>query len=94
MTHGVLNRVNSYPAGRSKKKVASGCSCKKVEGLSGLNYYYTLFLTICALLYDQAMIKIFLAFLIVYIPIVIAAFGTFSIPSKLLDASCRVILCK
>ena len=94
MIQGVLNLVNNYPAGRSKKKVASGCSCKNVDGFKALNYYSILFFTMQALLQDQAIMSIFLARLIVYIPIVIAALGTFYIPRKLLAASCRVILCK
>jgi len=46
------------------------------------------------LFYDQAIIMIFLAFLIVFIPIVIAALGTLSIPLNDFEASRLVSLCK
>ena len=51
-------------------------------------------LTMGALLSDQAIMIIFLAFLMVSIPIVIAHFGTFSIPPNALAASFLVNLCK
>jgi hypothetical protein len=57
-----------------------------------VNSPYILFLTIYALLSDQAMIIIFLALRIVSIPIVIAHLGTLSIPPKLVAASFLVIL--
>ncbi len=51
-------------------------------------------LTISALLYDQAIIIIFLAFFMVFIPIVIAALGTLSMPPKDVEASLLVTLCR
>jgi len=47
-----------------------------------------------ALPYDQAIMIIFFASLIVLIPIVMAALGTLSIPLKDLEASLLVTLCK
>jgi hypothetical protein len=51
-------------------------------------------LTISALLYDHAIMIIFLAYFIVLIPIVIAALGTLSIPLKAFEASLLVTRCK
>lgn len=51
-------------------------------------------LTMDALLYPQAMMIIFLAFLIVSIPMLMAHLGTFSIPPNELAASFLVNLCR
>jgi len=78
ITQGVLNLVNFYPAVLSKKKVMSGWSCRKVEGILGLlGYPSIVYFTMSALASPQAIIIIFLAFLIVSIPILIAHLGTF-----------------
>ena len=50
--------------------------------------------TISAFPSDQAMTMIFLASLIVLIPIVMAALGTLSIPLNAFEASRLVSLCK
>ena len=62
MVQGVLNLVNCSAAALSRKKVVSGCVCKKVEETLVVCSPYMVLSTMPALTSDQASMMIFLAF--------------------------------
>ena len=70
------------------------CFYKNVAGRSSLKGPSILFWTILAFVSEKAKMKICLAFIIVWIPIVMAFLGTFSNPQKELAASHLVCLSK
>lgn len=94
IVHGFTNLLNLVLAGRSIYITKSLWSASKVAGMSMLVGPSIVFRTISALFYPQAIKIIFLAALIVWIPIVIACLGTFYYPLNPPALSTRVILCR
>ena len=91
-SQGVLMRVSSAAAARSRYAVAFAWRCKNVAATSGDASPSTARRTIAALCSPVAMRAISRASRIVATPIVIASRGTLSSPKKSADASLRVTM--